>query len=93
MNDQFIGSDFDSFLAEEGILEETERVAIKRVLAMQLQNLMGEQNLSKAEMARRMETSRAALNRLLDPENKSVTLRTMERAARILGKQLHLTLV
>lgn len=92
MNEQFIGSDFDSYLSDEGILEETERVAIKRVLAMQLQNLMGEQNLSKAEMARRMETSRAALNRLLDPENKSVTLQTMERAARVLGKHLHLTL-
>jgi antitoxin HicB len=92
MNEQFIGSDFDSYLSDEGVLEETERVAIKRVLAMQLQNLMGEQNLSKAEMARRMETSRAALNRLLDPENKSVTLHTMERAARVLGKHLHLTL-
>ena len=92
MNEQFIGSDFDSFLAEEGILEETERAAIKRVLAMQLLTLMGEQKLSKAEMARRMETSRAALNRLLDPENKSVTLQTMERAAHVLGKHLHLTL-
>lgn len=93
MNEQYIGSDFDSFLAEEGILEETERVAIKRVLAMRLLELMGDQNLSKAEMARRMETSRAALNRLLDPENKSVTLQTMERAAHVLGKHLHLTLV
>ena len=92
MNEQFIGSDLDSFLAEEGIFEDTKRVAIKRVLAMQLMELMGEQNLSKAEMARRMETSRAALNRLLDPDNKSVTLQTMERAARALGKHLHLTL-
>jgi DNA-binding Xre family transcriptional regulator len=92
MNEQYIGSDFDSFLTEEGILEDIERVAIKRVLALQLLELMGEQNLSKAEMARRMDTSRAALNRLLDPENRSVTLQTMERAARVLGKHLHLTL-
>jgi antitoxin HicB len=92
MNEEYIGSDFDGFLAEEGILEKTERVAIKRVLALQLLELMSEKNLSKTEMARRMETSRAALNRLLDPENKSVTLQTMERAARVLGKHLHLTL-
>jgi len=75
MDEQYIVSYLDSFLAEEGILEKTERVAIKRVLALQVLELMGEQNLSKAEMARRMETSRAALNRLLDPENKSVHYR------------------
>jgi len=92
MNEEYIGSDFDSFLAEEDVLEETERVAIKRVLALQLFELMSEQDLSKAEMARRMKTSRAALNRLLDPENNSVTLQTMERAARVLGKHLYLTL-
>ena len=92
MTEEYIGSNFDSFLSDEGILEETERTAIKRVLALQLLELMGKQNLSKAEMARRMETSRAALNRLLDPENRSVTLQTMERAAHVLGKHLHLTL-
>ena len=92
MNEQYVGSDFDSFLEEEGILQETERVAIKRVLAMHLQKLMQEQKISKIEMARRMKTSRSALNRLLDPKNESVTLHTMYRAAHVLGKHLHLTL-
>lgn len=89
---QFIGSDFDSFLEEEGILQEVEQVAVKRVLAMRIQELMREQHLSKTEMARRMATSRAALDRLLDPESEAVTLHTMTRAARVLGKRLHLSI-
>lgn len=92
MNKQYVGSDFDGFLEEEGILQEVEKVAVKRVLAMRIQELMHEQALSKAEMARRMDTSRAALDRLLDPEKESVTLQTMERAARVLGKRLQLTI-
>ncbi len=90
MNEKYIGSDFDDFLKEEGILGETEKVAVKRVLAMQIAELMKEKNLSRTEMAHRMRTSRAALNRLLDPNNESVTLQTMERAATALGKHLHL---
>lgn len=74
MNVHYIGSDFDTFLDEEGILQETERMAVKRVLAMRILELMKEQKLSKSEMARQMETSRSALNRLLDPENESATL-------------------
>jgi antitoxin HicB len=93
MNENHIGSSFDDFLSEEGLLEEVEIMAVKRVLAYQINQLMEEQNLSKAEMARRMKTSRAALERLLDPENRSVTLHTMDRAARSLGKRLQLTLV
>jgi antitoxin HicB len=92
MNEEFIGSNFDDFLTEEGLLEEAEAVAVKRVLAFQIKELMESQNLSKAEMARRMKTSRAALERLLDPENRSVTLNTMDKAARSLGKQLRLVL-
>ena len=92
MNEQNIGSDFDTFLDEEGILQETERVAVKRVLAMRILELMAERKLSKAEMARQMSTSRTALNRLLDPKNESVTLQTMDRAAHVLGKHLHLEL-
>jgi antitoxin HicB len=61
MNEKHIGSDFDDFLAEEGLLEEAEAVAVKRVLAFQIKELMDEQNLSKTEMAHRMQTSRAAL--------------------------------
>ncbi len=93
MNENHIGSDFDEFLAEEGLLEEAEAVAVKRVLAYQIKEMMKEQHLSKAEMARRMNTSRAALERLLDPENRSVTLHTMDKAARSLGKRLRLTLI
>lgn len=93
MNENRIGSDFDDFLAEEGLLDEAETVAVKRVLAFQIREMMESQNLSKAEMARRMRTSRAALERLLDPENRSVTLNTMDKAARSLGKRLRLTLL
>jgi predicted XRE-type DNA-binding protein len=93
MNEKHIGSNFDDFLAEEGLLEEAEATAVKRVLAFQITELMRAQNLSKAEMARRMNTSRAALERLLDPQNRSVTLHTMDKAARTLGKRLQLTLV
>lgn len=83
-----IGSSFDEFLSEEGTLAETEAIAIKRVIAFQLEKEMKEKNLSKAALARRMHTSRAALNRLLDPENPSVTLLTLENAARALDKTL-----
>lgn len=93
MNEDHIGSNFDDFLAEEGLLEDTEAVAVKRVLAFQIKALMESQNLSKTEMAHRMQTSRAALERLLDPENRSVTLQTMDKAARSLGKRLRLTLI
>ena len=92
MDKKHIGSNFDDFLAEEGLLEQSETVAIKRVLAFQVEELMKEQNLSKTEMSRRMKTSRAALERLLDPGNQSVTLQTLDRAARALGKRLQISL-
>lgn len=88
-----VGSNFDEYLKEEGLLEEAERVAIKRVVAYQVDQFMLNQGLSKTEMARRMHTSRASLDRLLDPENGSVTLQTLERAARALGRRLHIALV
>ena len=93
MNKSYLGSNFDSFLAEEGILAEVETVASKRVIAYQISQLMKEQGLSKTEMAARMKTSRAALNRLLDPANKSVTLVTLENAAKALEKRLRVELV
>lgn len=92
MENQHLGSNFDDFLAEEGLLEQAETVAIKRALAFQVEQLMKEQNLSKTEMSRRMKTSRAALERLLDPTNQSVTLQTLDRAARALGKRLQISL-
>ena len=82
------GSTFDSFLEEEGIREEVEAVAIKRVLAWQLSQAMEEQQKTKREMARQLHTSRAQLDRLLDPQNVSVTLDTITRAARALGKRV-----
>ncbi len=93
MNERHLGSSLDEFLAEEGLLAEAEAIAWKRVIAFQIARLMREQNLSKAEMARRMETSRAAVDRLLDPENDSATLITLERAALVLGKRLQVSLV
>ncbi|MEJ2748725.1 MAG: XRE family transcriptional regulator [Anaerolineae bacterium] len=93
MNNEHIGSSFDDFLEEDGLLAEAEAVAIKRVLAYQIAQLMKQQNLTKTEMAGRMQTSRASLNRLLDPENESATLQTLERAALALGKKLHVEFV
>ncbi len=88
MNPRSIGSDFDGWLEEQGLLDHAEAVAAKRVLAFQIAAAMKERRLSKAAMARAMRTSRAALDRLLDPETPSVTLLTLERAARALGKDL-----
>jgi predicted XRE-type DNA-binding protein len=88
-----IGSSFDSWLREEGIYEEVSSSAIKRVLARQVEAAMREQDLTKAEMARRMHTSRAALDRLLDPNNGSVTLATLQKAAAVIGREIRLELV
>jgi len=87
-----IGGSFDDFLEEEGLLAEAEAVAAKRVVAFQIQKLMEEQKLTKAALARRMNTSRSALDRLLDPGNPSVTLLTLERAASALGRRLKIEL-
>lgn len=86
------GTRFDDFLEEEGLLAEAEAVAIKRVLAWQIEELMKQEELTKSEMARRMGTSRSALERLLDPSNPSVTLLTIERAARALGRKVRVEL-
>ena len=88
-----IGSSFDNWLREEGLYEEVTATALKRVLARQLAVAMKEKQLSKAEMARRMRTSRAALDRLLDPEHDAVTLSTLRKAALAVGRQVRLELV
>lgn len=93
MHEKHLGSTFEDFLREEGTLEETTNRAIKRVLARQLRQRMDEQGLSKSEMARRMRTSRPALERLLDPDNDAVTLNTLQKAARAVGRELRLELV
>lgn len=82
------GSTFDSFLEEEGIREEVEAVAIKRVLAWQLEQAMQDQKKTKQAMAKQLHTSRSQLDRLLDPSNVSVTLDTITRAAGVLGKRV-----
>ncbi len=82
------GSSFDSFLEEEGIRGEVEAVAIKRVLAWQLEQAMQRRRMTKQAMARQLHTSRSQLDRLLDPSNVSVTLDTIARAARALGKRV-----
>jgi antitoxin HicB len=82
------GSTFNSFLEEEGILEEVEAVAIKRVLTWQLKKAMKEQRKTKQIMAKQLRTSRSQLDRLLDPQNISVTIATITRAARALGKRV-----
>lgn len=93
MKEEHMGSSLDDFLEEEGLLAESEAVAVKRVLAFQLSRLMTEQNVSKSEMARRMNTSRTAVERLLNPESEAATLITLEKAASALGKRLHIELV
>lgn len=93
MKKQNIGSSFDSWLRDEGIYEETSSNAIKRVLARQVEAAMKEQSVSKAEMAKRMQTSRASLDRLLDPENDSITLTTLRKAALAIGREIRLELV
>ena len=88
-----VGSSFDVFLAEQGILGECEQQAIKQILADQIKAAMEKDSLTKAAMAHRMQTSRRALDRLLDPTNTSVTLHTLQRAAGAVGRQLRLELV
>lgn len=90
---QHIGTRFDSLLQEEGIYEAVTAAAIKRVLARQIAEAMAEKNLTKTEMASRMHTSRAALDRLLDPEQEAVTLSTLAKAAQVVGRQLRMELV
>jgi DNA-binding Xre family transcriptional regulator len=88
-----VGSSFDEFLRDEGIYEEVTARAIKRVIARQLDALMQDQGLTKSTLAKRMKTSRAQLDRLLDPDNESVTLDTLTRAAQAVGRQLRMELV
>lgn len=93
MNNKYLGSNFDDFLEEEGLLAEVEANAIKRVISYQIAELMKKHNLSKAAMAKRMKTSRSSIDRLLDPQNESVTLQTLERAALVIGKRLQINFI
>lgn len=87
------GSNFNDFLYEEGILSDVEGAAIKEVISRQIIQLMNDQGISKVEMSRRMRTSRSALDRLLNPQNPSVSLKTLDRAASSLGRRINIQLV
>ena len=87
-----IGSSFEDYLREEGVLEETSAVAVKRVLAWQLMQAMEQGQISKTQMARAMNTSRSQLDRILDPENDGVRLDSLINAARVVGRELRIEL-
>ena len=92
MKKKHIGSNFDDFLKDEGTFAETEALAVKRVIAFQIEEMMKKKHLSKTALAKQMRTSRSALDRLLDPTNVSITLQTLEKAALALGKRLKIKL-
>lgn len=87
-----IGSSLNDFLEEDGLLAESELVAVKRIIAFQVEKSMNEKSLSKTKMAEYMGTSRAALDRLLDPSNTAMTLHTLEKATRAIGRKLHVSI-
>lgn len=93
MNNNHIGSDFNDFLKEDGIYQEVNDIAIKRVIAYQLEKEMKAQNITKTKMAEMMNTSRAVVNRLLNPDNSSLTLSTLESATQALGKRLNISII
>jgi hypothetical protein len=91
--DPHIGSSFDDFLGEQGMLEDCEHQAIKEILADQVRQAMMDKHISKTAMAIQMKTSRRQLDRLLDPAVANVTLATMTKAARAIGRELHISLI
>jgi antitoxin HicB len=92
-NEKHVGSSFESWLEEEGLLEDATNFAIKSVLAWKFAQEMKKKRLSKVKMAEAMKTSRAQLDRLLDPKSGNVTLATMQKAANAVGKSLRVELV
>ncbi|MDR0882811.1 MAG: helix-turn-helix domain-containing protein [Candidatus Adiutrix sp.] len=89
----YCGSDFDEFLKEEGLYEDVNAGAVKKLLALQLSQALSESRITKTELAARMKTSRAVVNRLLDPLNLSLNLQTMSKAASALGKRVDIRFV
>jgi predicted XRE-type DNA-binding protein len=92
MNKKHLGSNFDDFLERDEILEECRAAAIKFKIARELKQAMGRQRISKAEMAKRLKTSRTGVDRLLDPDNTSITLNTLAKVAHLLGKRIEFAL-
>jgi len=93
LNKNAIGSSFDDFLEEENILAESDAIAIKRVIAFEVEKSMQEKHITKTEMAKRMGTSRSSLTRLLDPLNNSITLATIETALAAIGKRVQIQII
>lgn len=91
LNKKHIGSNFDTFLEEENILQESEAIAIKRVIAYALETKMKADKISVNRLAKELDTSRTAICRILDPENTSITLNTIEKVAKYLGKKIILS--
>ena len=87
------GSDFRDFLAGEGILPEVEVLALKRVVSLQFQQILEQEHVTKTELASRMKTSRASLDRMLDPSNPSLTVASLGKAAAALGRKVELRFV
>lgn len=92
MNEKYVGGTFEDFLKEENIETEVRNETIKRLISYNLLTEMKSQNINKTEMAKKMDTSRSSLDRLLNPKNDSVTLATLAKAANVLGKKLVLQL-
>jgi antitoxin HicB len=92
MKRKHLGSKFEDFLAKDGILEECRAAAIKFKISHELEKVMNERKLSKAEIAKRLKTSRTGVDRLLDPDNTSITLNTMAKVANLLGKRIEFAL-
>ena len=88
---KYMGSNFDEFLEEENLLQESQALAIKRVIAYALEQKIKEDKISLNRLAKELETSRTAISRILDPENTSITLNTIEKVAKYLGKRIVLS--
>jgi DNA-binding Xre family transcriptional regulator len=93
MKHKNIGDSFDDFLKDEGLLDEVEHIAFKRVVAYQLREAMRKKNISRTSLAQKMNTSRSSVNRLLDPKNEAITFKTLKKAADALQKRVLVQLV
>jgi plasmid maintenance system antidote protein VapI len=93
MSNKHIGSSFEDFLKAEGIEDEVTGNAVKKLLSYQLLEKLEKDNMTKSELAARLSTSRSAVNRILDPNNESITLTTLQKVAEVLGKKLKIELV
>jgi len=91
MKDSNVGSNFDDFLKEEGIFDEVRARVLKRVIAMEVADIMKQEHMTKTAVAKAMETSRSQLDRILDPKFTGVTLETLDRVAQALGKRMNIT--